>query len=154
MKYIQSIIIASSFLILTSINLFSQSRGTGVGIIIGEPTGISLKEWLSSRSALDAGLAWSFVQESSIHVHIDYLIHSFDVFDRPNGLNLYYGIGGRVKVGNDEKARVGMRMVGGLDYMFRTAPFDLFFEVAPILDFVPETNLNANAGFGARFFFR
>jgi hypothetical protein len=153
MKYFQAIVTIFIFLILTSSQLFSQSHGTGIGIIIGEPTGISIKGWLSSKSALDAGLAWSFTHEASIHVHADYLIHSFDVFDKPNELNLYYGIGGRIKVGNDEKARLGMRMVGGLDYMFRNAPFDLFLEIAPILDFVPETKLNANAGFGARFFF-
>jgi hypothetical protein len=153
MRFYQLITTVLTFVILSSGHLLSQGHGTGVGIIIGEPTGISIKGWLSSKSALDAGLAWSFTHEASIHVHADYLIHSFDVFDRPNGLNLYYGIGGRIKVGNDEKARIGMRMVGGLDYMFRTAPFDLFLEIAPILDFVPETKLNANAGFGARFFF-
>ena len=45
--------------ILTS-RAFSQSSGFGIGVIIGEPTGISLKHWMSQTTALDAGVAWGF----------------------------------------------------------------------------------------------
>ena len=44
-------------------------------------------------------------------------------------------------------------MVFGIGYMFEDAPFDLFLEIAPILDLLPSTKMSANAGFGARFFF-
>jgi len=153
MRYILLSILVLVLVVTSSVNLFCQRHGMGLGIIIGEPTGVSLKGWLSSKSAIDAGLAWSFTDEASIHIHADYLLHSFDVFDTPEDIDLYYGIGGRIKVGNDEKARLGLRMVGGIGYMFKDAPFDLFLEIAPILDIAPATKLNANAGFGARFFF-
>jgi len=150
-------ILAISFLVvlvlLPSLSL-SQDRGFGIGVIVGEPTGISMKGWLSSKSALDFGLAWSFANETSFHVHGDYLLHSFDVFKTKERIPLYYGIGGRIKTGRNEDARLGLRMVVGIGYLFRDAPIDLFLEVAPILDLAPSTDFRINAGFGGRFFFR
>lgn len=152
MKLYQILIIIF-FSIFTSINSFSQDHRFGAGIMIGEPTGINVKGWLTKNTALDIGLAWSFVRETSFHIHADYLMHSFDVFETTENIPLYYGIGGRIKIGDHDKSRLGFRMVGGINYIFRGAPFDLFLEIAPILDLVPKTELTANGGFGARFFF-
>jgi hypothetical protein len=141
------------FVFATNIS-YSEGKGFGLGIIIGEPTGISMKGWLSSTTAIDAGVAWSFANETSLHIHADYLLHSFNVFETSETIPLYYGIGGRIKVGDHDKSRVGVRMVVGLSYIFKKAPIDLFMEVAPILDLAPETKLQGNAGIGARFYFR
>jgi hypothetical protein len=51
MKIIKSI----AFIILMTFSLSSQQKGFGIGIIVGEPTGLSLKGWLSSTSAIDDG---------------------------------------------------------------------------------------------------
>jgi hypothetical protein len=40
-----------------------------------------------------------------------------------------------------------------LTYIFQSAPVDIFFEVVPILDLVPDTEFDLNAALGARFFF-
>ncbi|MBI4810634.1 MAG: hypothetical protein HY800_04185 [Ignavibacteriales bacterium] len=140
-------------LISIAANASGQDRGFGAGIIIGEPTGVSLKGWLTQKTAIDVGLAWSFVEKTSFHVHADYLIHSFDVFETEEEIPLYYGIGGRIKTADNKNARFGLRMVGGIGYLFKDVPFDLFIEIAPILDLAPKTELSMNAGFGARFFF-
>jgi len=139
-------------LLIVYTNSYSQRQGFGIGIIIGEPTGISMKGWLTSKSAIDAGLAWSFIDETSFHIHADYIWHSFDLIKTKEELPVYYGIGGRIKI-DDHDTRIGLRMVGGIEYIFKDAPLDIFFEVAPILDLAPATKLSANAGLGARFFF-
>ncbi|MBI4549134.1 MAG: hypothetical protein HY707_14215 [Ignavibacteriae bacterium] len=152
----KNIILATSVivcLLLVTTSSLSQDRGFGIGVIVGEPTGISMKGWLSSTSALDVGLAWSFAKETSFHIHGDYLLHSFNVFKTQERIPLYYGIGGRIKTGRREDDRVGLRMVVGIGYIFRDAPVDLFVEVAPILDLAPSTDFRMNAGLGARFFF-
>lgn len=131
----------------------SQDRGFGAGIIVGEPTGLSGKGWLSSTTAFDAALAWSFARETSFHIHVDYLIHDFDVFTTEEKIPLYYGIGGRIKTGRSDEGRLGIRMVGGVAYLLRDAPIDIFFEIAPILDLTPSTDFRLNAGLGARYFF-
>ena len=154
MTVVRSFLIAVFLLFVMVSFSLSQERGFGLGVIIGEPTGISMKGWLSPNSAIDVGVAWSFVRETSFHVHADYLLHSFDVFETKERIPLYYGIGGRIKTARHDDARLGLRMVVGIGYIFRDAPVDLFLEVAPILDLAPATDLSMNAGFGARFFFR
>ena len=153
MNYHRLVFISVAVLVMLSANALSQERGFGVGIIIGEPTGFSMKGWLNSKSAIDVGLAWSFVKESSFHVHADYLMHSFNVFETKEKIPLYYGIGGRIKTGKSQDARVGIRGVIGIGYMFKDAPLDLFLEVAPVIDLTPATELQINAGFGIRYFF-
>ncbi len=132
----------------------SQDHGVGAGIIIGEPTGFSFKGWLDGKSAVDVGLAWSFVRESSFHIHADYLYHSFGVFKSEEKIPLYFGVGGRIKTSKSSDARIGIRGVIGVGYFFKDAPVDLFLEVAPVIDLAPATELQINAGFGARYFFK
>jgi hypothetical protein len=138
-------------LVLTSPAL-AQRSGTGLGLILGEPTGISFKTWTGSVSAIDAALAWSFEGEDSFHFHIDWMRHDFGVVGVDKGsLPFYYGIGGRLKAEDD--SRLGARGVFGFAYLFESAPFDIFLEVVPILDLVPDTDFVLNAAIGTRFFF-
>jgi len=129
-------------------------QGTGLGIIVGEPTGLSLKTWVGGNSALDAGLAWSFVDNGAMHVHGDYLLHNFSVFDLDEGaLPLYYGIGVRAFF-QENDTRVGLRVPLGLAYIFSGSRADIFAELAPLLDLTPETEFNLNGAAGIRYFFR
>jgi hypothetical protein len=151
------VLFAVSFLAVSTAWPEDRSGSTGIGFIVGEPTGVSLKHFLTPDTAIDVGAAWSLVEDSHFHIHADYLFHNFNVlkreFDVSEGeLPLYYGIGGRVRFDHD--ARAGIRIVLGVSYRFEEAPLDLFFEVAPIMDLVPETELNGNVGMGIRFWFR
>lgn len=130
----------------------AQDRGFGLGIILGEPTGLSGKAWLSERNAVDAGLAWSFRSKGFFHVHADYLWHFPEAIRSEERFVLYAGPGARLGAGRGS-AIFGIRIVGGLAYWPRKAPFDVFLEVAPILDLAPATELRANGGIGARYFF-
>jgi len=124
-----------------------------VGIVLGEPTGFSGKVWTTLNSAFDLGVAWSFGKGGHIHLHGDYLIHSFDFFNVETGdMPLYFGIGGRVRL-EEKDSRVGLRIVVGTEYIFREAPVSIFLEIAPIMDIIPETASNLNAGFGIRYIF-
>jgi hypothetical protein len=127
--------------------------GFGLGIILGEPTGISFKQWLTDRNAIDAAAAWSFGNVSAFHAHMDYLFHGPLGGDLDAAGMLYYvGIGGRFKA-TEGDSRIGVRIPLGLDYEFHDAPVDLFFEVAPILDLAPETEFRMNGSLGLRYFF-
>ncbi|HXE97588.1 MAG TPA: DUF3996 domain-containing protein [Dongiaceae bacterium] len=139
--------------------------GLGVGIIAGEPTGISVKKWLSRDTAIDAAAAWSFSENDSFQLHADYLIHNFGVLKTAGidgRLPLYFGIGGRLKLQNngnnnrrnDHDALLGVRIPFGIAYMFAKAPVDIFAEIVPILDLVPATDLDINGAIGVRFYFR
>ncbi|MEJ2720747.1 MAG: hypothetical protein P8181_06345 [bacterium] len=131
----------------------AAAQGTfGLGIVVGEPTGVSGKLWLSGRSAVDMAAAWSFRDEAALTLQADYLLHNFDLIDVEKGqLPVYFGVGGRVKFENESKA--GVRIPVGLAYIFEDVPLDAFFEIAPILDLVPDTDFAVNAAVGIRFFF-
>jgi len=127
-------------------------NGWGIGVIIGEPTGISLKIWNSRTTAIDAAAAWSFKDEGKLHLHMDYLFHNFKLFKARHGkLPLYFGIGGRIKF--EDEIRVGVRLPVGICYILKDTPIDIFFEIVPLLDLVPETDFNFNASIGLRYFF-
>lgn len=133
-------------------NTFAQDKGFGLGIIIGEPTGVSFKYWLHSSGAIDGAAAWSFIDEGAFHIHADYILHNFDLIKVPEGrLPFYYGIGGRIKASHD--ARIGVRVPLGLAYLMTRAPVDIFFEIVPILDLAPKTDFKINAAIGARYYF-
>jgi hypothetical protein len=141
-------------LFLTPGVMHAQDGGTGLGIILGEPTGISFKTWISGRSAIDASLAWSFYA-GSYHFHADYLWHNFLLFKLKEGkgkLPLYMGVGGRIKVSGNELL-MGVRVPIGLVYIFPGNRFDIFLEAVPILNLVPGTGFDLNAGAGVRCFF-
>lgn len=141
-----------SLIILISGYSLSQDKKMGAGIILGEPTGVSFKYWLTGTTALDAGLAWSFIDENAFQIQADYLIHNFNLLNIPNGkLPFYFGIGGRLKFSNEVK--LGVRVPLGIAYIFQDEPIDVFLEVVPILDLLPETDFTISAAIGGRYFF-
>ncbi len=155
--------IIALFVFALSLALFSpQAKGQialvdagdmELGILLGEPTGISWKYWTTGDAALDLGVAWSFGDGGHFHLHGDYLFHNFDFFDVDSGsLPIYVGIGGRVRI-EDDDSRVGLRIALGLEYILESNPISFFFEVAPIVDFLPETEADVNGGIGVRYIF-
>lgn len=130
----------------------AQENGLGVGLIIGEPTGISGKIWTGNNTAIDGALAWSFSDNTQLHIHADYIIHKFNMIQVDEGkLPIYFGIGGRIKL--NDSTKLGVRIPVGINYLLKDAPIDMFFEIVPILDLLPSTKLNFNGGVGIRYFF-
>jgi hypothetical protein len=132
--------------------LAAQDRGVGLGIILGQPTGVSFKVWTARNQAFDVAVAWAFDREEAIHVHADYLFHNFRLFRVEKGqFVLYYGIGGRIKA--ESRTRFGIRIPIGLSYLFEDAPLELFFELGPIMDLAPSTLFRMTTGIGIRYYF-
>ncbi len=134
----------------------AEVRDFGFGLIVGEPSGFTMKYMMSDTDAIDGAVAWSFADNAHFHIHSDYLKHNRSVLQKHFGitegmLELYYGIGGRIKFADD--TRVGLRVVAGVSYLFDDGPIDAFFEIAPIMDVVPKTELNGNAAVGLRYWF-
>jgi hypothetical protein len=143
----------------------AQERGFGLGVIIGEPTGISAKLWTTSRNAFDFGLGWSIGGDrvgnykgnynggSRVHFHMDYLWHSFDAIHSSERFPLYYGLGGRINSGAGYDGSVAVRGVIGIAWVPHNTPIDVFLELVPSLQFTPTTGFGIDAGIGVRYFF-
>lgn len=132
---------------------FAEDKNFGLGIILGEPTGISFKSWHNKNIAYDGAIAWSLGgKDDALHIHLDYLIHNFRKFKVEEGkLAFYYGIGGRIKL--EDKSRLGVRVPLGFSYVPEEIPIDVFFEIVPVFDLVPETDLGLNGAIGCRYYF-
>jgi hypothetical protein len=144
----------------------AQDRSFGLGVIIGEPTGISAKLWTSPVNAFDFGLGWSVGGDrigkydgdynggSRVHFHMDYLWHSFDAITSEDRFPLYYGLGGRINTGAGYNSSAAVRGVFGIAWMPRETPIDIFLEVVPSLQLTSSTGFAIDAGFGVRYYFR
>jgi len=139
-------------ILLFSIPAVARNHDLGLGVILGEPTGLCFKTWVGRRTAIDGAIAWSFGKEDAVHFHADYLIHDFSMFRARKGdLIFYYGFGARIKT--QEKSRVGARIPLGISYIFEKAPLDIFLELAPGIDLVPSTDFWVNGSIGVRYYF-
>ena len=149
--------IAAVLLAVLSANTYAK-QDLGLGVIVGEPTGLSLKYWLDEDRAIDAAAAWSFSGHDSFQLHADYLFHRFDIFETgevTGKMPLYYGLGARVKdKDKDDDTVFGLRIPLGITYLFADAPFDLFAELVPIVDLAPDVDVDINAAIGFRFYFQ
>jgi len=144
------------FFVLTAVLAFgtaeAQDGGFGLGVILGEPTGISGKLWIEDNKAIDGAVAWSFEKKAAVHMHADLLFHSPHISKAEmSKLLFYYGIGGRIKF--EDKSKVGVRIPLGINYLSSETPIDVFLEIVPILDLAPSTEFSLNAAIGIRYFF-
>lgn len=139
----------------------------GFGIILGEPTGASLKGSLSGSTSWDAAIGKSWF--GGLHLHADYLwnINAFS----SSRVGMYFGVGGVLgfgtgdgffikgndKVGaggNSEEGSValGARVVGGINAVPFAAPLEFFLELAPIIGIVPGVGVGTGFSLGLRFY--
>jgi hypothetical protein len=145
-------LILISFVALFSAGVFAQDSGLGLGIVFGEPTGLSAKLWTSERTALDAAVAWSFAGLGWLHIHADFLIHNYDLISVSKGkLPVYFGLGAFVGFSSD--LSLGARIPVGLAYQFEDAPLDVFVELVPGLALLPGIDFYIGGGLGVRYFF-
>ena len=134
--------------IIAPATLSSQPRtGLGVGVMLGEPTGLSAIMWLGGGNAIDVVAAWAFLGGGSLYLHADYQFHA--AIDRP--LTYYAGLGGFVQFAEDPE--FGARLPLGITYLFQQAPLDIFVEIAPGMALMPATRFRLNGGIGFRFYF-
>ena len=161
MKRVLVVIVVLAFVLAAD----AQQEGFGLGVIVGEPTGLSLKKWLNDQDAIDVAAAWSFSENDSFQLHADYLRHNYDLLQAPTlagQLPVYFGVGARIKFKdanngkgkNDDDTLVGIRIPLGITYLFVVTPLDIFAEIVPILDIAPKTDLDINAALGIRYYFQ
>ncbi len=138
----------------------------GIGIILGEPTGVSAKLYLGGRSnaAVDAA-AGSAVVGGGIQAHGDFLLHPWVLTDEEKFvLPAYVGVG--VRLLDADRGRtasdfhIGIRAVVGMVFDFKTIPLDVFVEVAGVGDYVISDDdeekgfgVDLNGGAGVRYWF-
>ena len=139
---------------LAAPDTINHAGSFGLGPLIGEPTGLGVKYWLSDQTAIDGGAGWAFEDPDGFQLHGDFLYHVLNLIPVNQGqLPLYIGVGGRVKFVEHGDNHAGLRFPIGVSYLFPNSPLEAFAEVAPVLDFAPDVQLQWNGGIGLRYYF-
>jgi len=132
----------------------------GVGVVLGEPTGLAAKLYLDDDTAIQGGVGFNFYG-SGIQVNAELVWHPWIVQERDAFvLPLYVGPGVRfiqykAARGEDPTYAAGLRGVFGMLFDFKEVPLDVFLEVAGVLeyDFTDGGGIALNLGAGARYYF-
>ncbi|HEX2959732.1 MAG TPA: hypothetical protein VHO70_23045 [Chitinispirillaceae bacterium] len=124
-----------------------------IGVVLGEPVGVSAKFWHGTITATDITAAWSFTENGLFEFHIDFLLHLLNLRIIGAGGNspVYIGAGPAVRIGNEWF--LGARVPIGVEYIFRVLPIALFGEIAPQWQFIPDNMFVFGGGAGIRFKF-
>ncbi|MCG3172971.1 MAG: hypothetical protein GMKNLPBB_01143 [Myxococcota bacterium] len=133
----------------------------GLGAIIGYPTGVTGKLYFSERHSLDVSGTWSFRHESVL-IFADYnfifgrLIPSTDKgqfhFAPYVGIGGFAGFGKKLANGESGLA-VGPRVPLGFSVFAVPASLDIFIELVPLLEIIPEVKFHGNGYLGVRYHF-
>lgn len=139
-------------------------KGTfGIGLMIGDPTGICGRLYVSDDRAIQGGLGAAFIG-GGLQAHIDYVFHPKVLQVRDSFvLAMYIGPGARVIQYRNSAAGAqtsyfgtGLRLVGGLLFDFKS-PLDAFIEVAGIVEWQfdedPGPAVTGNVAGGVRYYF-
>lgn len=132
----------------------------GVGPMIGEPVGLSATLWPGRKGlALDAGLGYSWWQDSSVQVQGDMLMLSRELTAHPyeDGVMAFYaGVGAQMRLAGELKnpvVRTGLRMPLGMVYFLPPRGLIcLYAEIVPIFNLgTTDQYFGGNGEFGFRF---
>jgi hypothetical protein len=139
----------------------ARAPGLGLGLTLGEPVGVTASYRLDDRVAVQGQLGWSFGQRQA-HMSIDGI---FDVLEIPSDdamgftYPIYMGAGLRLRAGHPKGApgrpgaTLGLRLPVGVGVIPDDSPVEVFFELAPVLVFVPYAAGGVDAALGGRVVF-
>jgi hypothetical protein len=133
----------------------SDQGKLGFGVVLGAPTGLSVKYWRSQRIAYQGSIGAMF--KGGLMIGADYLDHENAL--KMEDLPFYYGAGlfiGNAGIGGPDyshnKLALGVRGVFGLDYLPREYPFDVAIELGPALLLTPDVGIGVQLSVAFRFY--
>lgn len=148
------------------------TRPLGVGLALGEPTGLVGKLIMGPASAIDAGLAfWSTFGRchdanlgarachgtTNVSLNGDYL-WVLPLFDAEVKMDMHLGGGARIWLYTSDNAADNLALAGrapfGVDFAFHDPAFlEAYIELAPALVILPGVYFTLEWTIGARYYF-
>ncbi|MDA3844730.1 MAG: hypothetical protein PF588_10230 [Candidatus Kapabacteria bacterium] len=168
MRYFKTALLALVFIFLcVSAGSAKGPKGKdfGFGLILGDPSGGTIKYWTNNENAFDFYIGSSYF--GNIRIGGDYLWH-FDAFNS-RAVKMYAGLGLAVGIGNgqglwykedkhkfyyweDDELGFGARGIFGINFIPRNTPLEIFFELGPMMGISPNYGVNMDAAIGIRFY--
>lgn len=146
-----------------------HSRKFGLGGMLGQPTGITIKYHFTPNHALTAALGVGWWGGHNFHIHCDYGYH-FDL-TKQSGFDLRMYVGGGLKFfyyyyrnyhpywddhwrdSDYNRVGIGIRVPIGISFNLNKVPLEIFFELAPGFAFLPWLDFFLDGAIGVRYYF-
>jgi hypothetical protein len=155
---------------------FEANKTFGLGLELGEPSGLTGKLFVSPQAALDFGIGYAYQNyyyDDGLHIYADFLFHP-TVLAHADAFELPFYIGGGIRYWDFDfcdpqglctyrGSAVGIRIPIGIDFDFNRAPIDIFLQIVPVIDFLhgdyydryrDRTHLAVDPSVGFRFWFK
>jgi len=130
---------------------FEANKTFGLGLELGEPTGLNGKYFFGPRTALDFGLGWiyqHYYYGDGLNVYADILFHPTSLVSA-EAFELPFYVGGGLRFWNFDYCEpvpgpdvcyrgstFGLRIPFGIAFDFNNVPLDIFLQLVPVIDFV------------------
>lgn len=129
-----------------------EDKNFGLGIYLGEPTGVTGKFYFAEKMSFQGIASWSFYDEAFTLIG-DVLFDIHDLSDNNDyKLPIYVGVGGKFAA-RDNNSGFGIHAPIGIAWQSMKAPIEIAFEIAPGLDLAPDTDFDIHGGIAFRFYF-
>ena len=145
-----------ALLMVLALNRASHAEAIGIGLFLGEPSGLDLKVGLGARSSIDIVVGQtSFRDNRTDYLHITYLLTPFVARGRSVLVPFRIGIGAAAIGVVDDNAHAAVRMPLEIGFRFRRTPLEIYGEIALTGVFVEEDfiRFDVDGGIGVRFYF-
>jgi hypothetical protein len=123
---------------------FASNGVFGLGLELGEPSGLNGKYFYAPDKAIDFGIGWIYGNHGyydGFHIYADHLWHPVtlvraEAFQMP----FFIGVGGRLwsfcdACDNRSNATaIGVRVPFGISFDFNNVPLDVFVQLAVVAD--------------------
>ncbi|MCS7228141.1 MAG: hypothetical protein NZ839_04165, partial [Endomicrobia bacterium] len=108
------------------------------GVSLGEPTGISLKLQKEKYMAYDIGCGFNTSQKY-LFLSLDILKYDYQRItskELTGKMPICYGFGVNIEQFRDNTS-LGIRILGGIEYIFADIPLNIFVKIAPVVNIIP-----------------
>ncbi|GMV53891.1 MAG: hypothetical protein D8M52_09115 [Chlorobi bacterium] len=143
-----------------------RRKSFGIGIVLGDPLGLTAKYWLNREESIAASLGTSYFGWP--RVQVDYLQQINTFRSRVTTTYIGGGVGVGLGSGHDwyiagddstawykreqSKTGIAVRFVAGINVIPRRSHFEYYVEVAPNLGLLSGFGLALDAGLGVRYY--
>lgn len=148
--------IAAMTLALGLLGVHQAHAENALGIVLGDPTGLSGRFGLDGDHSIEGALAITSEHYHGLHLHGTYLWDKPRTFHLQGGepFYMYYGLGARLisidRGEHDGDIALAARAPLGLLFKIRNPDLEFFVELAGALNVTPNVNADLDAAIGCR----
>mgnify|MGYP001826559058 CR=1 FL=1 len=130
-----------------------QIGTVGLGVVLGNPTGISAVYWTGDHSAIQLNMGYLMAREEHLLLSADFLVHPWIFYEEDDLIRPYVGLGGGLGFISD--ISISLRLPLGTSYFFSAFPIEAFAELVPSLQLMGPGDIRFYLGgyLGARWYF-